>query len=127
MTFDAVFGALAPNIIALFTDELARVTRTVHTVSDSTGATSFGTSNASVRMSPPQPIDFKLVNGDSVLATDMTAYIAAQDLADASFNYATGNGVHFSIQYRAREYRVVAFRVYPGGDSDALIEVQLRS
>lgn len=127
MTFDAVFGTLAPAILALFTDELARLTRAVHTVSDSTGLTSVASTNASVRMSPPQPIDFKLVNGDSVLATDFVAYFAAKDLEDAGFSLTPAANVHFSVQFRGREYRALTFRVYPGGDTDALIEVQLRS
>jgi hypothetical protein len=127
MTFDAVFGTLAPAILALFTEELARMTRTVHTVSDSTGLTSVSSTTASVRMSPPQPVDYKLVNGDSVLATDFVAYFAAKDLDDVAFVYTPAANVHISVQFRSREYRAIAFRVYPGGDTDALIEVQLRS
>lgn len=127
MTFDAVFGALAPSILGLFTSELARITRTVDNRDDATGALSISTTFADVKSSPPQPVNTTLLGLDGIVATDLVTYIAAADLAAASFDYSPSTGATFTMQYRGREYGVVTLRVYPGGDSDALIEVVLRS
>lgn len=120
---DAALGQLASTLIGTFSDVPATYTRAPAPSYDvRTGSElAFPSVSYQIKITPPTLYSKREVNGTTVLATDLRAYVAKSDLP---LDPAPRSD---SLTWRGSTYQVVSANPVGTADSDVLVELQLRA
>lgn len=84
-----------------------------------TGSTTEGTVGVEAWITPPQPYKQYLVDGESILATDVQTYMAAKDVTPEP-------KVGDLLVYQGQTFKMMAVQPIRSGDMIALYALQLR-
>lgn len=106
---DDIFGGLAPDLVALFVDTAQTITRIESSYDPHTDRTvDIDTQTGSVKMTPPEAVSRRDVDGEVILPTDKKVFIPKQNLDDITFDINPTTSVRVLITVNGRDYRVVA-------------------
>lgn len=125
--FDEIFRAVGELLIELAIDvpaDFERIEDRYDSTTDSKTPTVVAT--VSARISPPTPFDWRMIDGKSVLAQDVYAFVAATSLEAAGFDPVPTTGVRVRVAARGQTYGVERVEILTGGDENAVYGLHLR-
>lgn len=123
---DEAFRDVAEVLVDSLVDNTSTFKRTVSTYNPESGDELKRTTELAIKTSPPFPFNRRFVDGQNVLADDLSLLVPAKPLEEAEFDPQLSKDVQISVTISGKTYKVLRTTKFQSGDQTALWEMQLR-